>query len=155
MYKIAQAVSQLCPDNPSQFGPAGLRPPGRLIVRAAASTRSRKIGERVGMPNGHNGQRNGAGGPPADHFAHSRRRIENNEVTLDTIAGSLLRIFVRIAVPQRRVRVRRLTRCRDARSNASAACPVARHPRYRVTLSGLTPLEGTVCCQSPYSLRYR
>jgi len=48
------------------------------------------------MPNGHNGQRNGAGGPPADHFAHSRRRIENNEVTLDTIAGSLLRIFVRM-----------------------------------------------------------
>jgi hypothetical protein len=48
------------------------------------------------MPNGHNGQRNGAGGAPADHFAHSRRRIENNEMTLDTIAGSLLRIFVRM-----------------------------------------------------------
>ena len=47
------------------------------------------------MPNGHTGQRNGASGAPADHFAHSRRRIENNEMTLDTIAGSLLRIFVR------------------------------------------------------------
>jgi len=39
---------------------------------------------------------NGADGAPADHFAHSRRRIENNEVTLATIAGSLLRIFVRM-----------------------------------------------------------
>jgi hypothetical protein len=27
---------------------------------------------------------------PADHFAHSRRRIENNQKTLDTIVGSLL-----------------------------------------------------------------
>jgi hypothetical protein len=48
------------------------------------------------MPNGHNGQRNGAGGPPAGHFAHSRRRFETNEITLDTIAESLLRIFVRM-----------------------------------------------------------
>ena len=40
--------------------------------------------------------RNRADGAPADHFAHSRRRIENNEVTLDTIADSLLRIFVRM-----------------------------------------------------------
>ena len=48
------------------------------------------------MPNGHTGQRNGASGAPADHFAHSRRRIEDDEVTLDTIAGSLLRIFVRM-----------------------------------------------------------
>jgi len=48
------------------------------------------------MPNGHNGQRKGADGAPADHFAHSHRYIENNEVTLDTIAESLLRIFVRM-----------------------------------------------------------
>ena len=47
------------------------------------------------MPNGHNGHRNGASGAPADHFAHSRRRIEDDGVTLDTIAGSL-RIFVRM-----------------------------------------------------------
>jgi hypothetical protein len=40
--------------------------------------------------------RNGADGAPADHFTHSRRRIENNEVTLDKIAESLLRIFVRM-----------------------------------------------------------
>ena len=33
---------------------------------------------------------------PRNHFAHSRRRIENNEMTLVTIAGSLLRIFVRM-----------------------------------------------------------
>ena len=39
------------------------------------------------MPNAHNRQENGAGGAPADHFAHSRRRIEDDEVTLDTIAG--------------------------------------------------------------------
>ena len=38
-------------------------------------------------------RRNGAGDAPADPFAH---RIENDEVTLDTIAGSLLRIFVRM-----------------------------------------------------------
>ena len=31
------------------------------------------------MPNGHNGQRNGAGGTPVDHFAHSRRRIPDLE----------------------------------------------------------------------------
>jgi hypothetical protein len=48
------------------------------------------------MPNAHNRQKNGAGGAPADHFARSRRRIENNEMTFDTIAGSLLRIFVRM-----------------------------------------------------------
>ena len=46
------------------------------------------------MPNGHNEQWNGAGGVSAGHFAHSRRRIKNSEMTLDTIAGSLLRIFV-------------------------------------------------------------
>jgi hypothetical protein len=34
--------------------------------------------------------------PNGDPFAHSRHRIENDEVTLDTIAGPLLRIFVRI-----------------------------------------------------------
>jgi len=39
------------------------------------------------MPNAHNRQENGAGGAPADHFAQSRRRIEDDEVTLDTIAG--------------------------------------------------------------------
>ena len=48
------------------------------------------------MPNGHNGQRNGAGDASTDHFAHSHRHIENNELTLDTIAESLLRIFVRM-----------------------------------------------------------
>ena len=48
------------------------------------------------MPNGHNGQRKGADGAPADHFTHSHRHIENNELTLDTIAESLLRIFVRM-----------------------------------------------------------
>ena len=41
-------------------------------------------------------RRNGAGDAPADPFAHSRRRIEDDEVTLDMIAGSLLRIFVRM-----------------------------------------------------------
>ena len=65
------------------------RPGGRFYAL-------RKIGGRVGMPNRHNGQRNGAGGAPAGHFAHSRRRIETNEITLDTIAESLLRIFVRM-----------------------------------------------------------
>jgi hypothetical protein len=41
-------------------------------------------------------QRNGAAEPLANPFVHSRRRIESDEVTIDTIAGSLLRIFVRI-----------------------------------------------------------
>jgi hypothetical protein len=48
------------------------------------------------MPNAPNGQENSIGDARADPFAHSRHRIENDEVTLDTIAGSLLRIFVRM-----------------------------------------------------------
>ena len=58
------------------------------------------------MPNGHNGQQTGAGGAPADHCAHSRRRIENNAMTLDVQADTLVESgrLTRVGDFERRVR---------------------------------------------------
>jgi hypothetical protein len=77
------------------------------------------------MPNGHNGQRNGAGDASTDHFAHSHRHIENNEVPLDTIAESLLQHW----------RGRNIIKPGDPANAAVARIPVP--PRVRLS-GGLT-----------------
>jgi hypothetical protein len=49
-------------------------------------------------------------------------------------------------------RVRRLTRCLDARLTTSAAV-LSLYTRGTLARSELTPLEGTVCRRGPHSLR--